>query len=68
MNARLMQKLGVSAGQRVLVGGKVELAAALQDGLPDDCVRVPAGHASTAALGALFGTVTLEKAAAEQAA
>ncbi|MFY9315790.1 MAG: NADH-quinone oxidoreductase subunit NuoG [Burkholderiales bacterium] len=71
MNARLMQKLGVQAGGLVLVkkqGGEAGLAAALDDRLPDECVRVAAGHPATAALGAMFGTVTLEKITSRQAA
>jgi NADH-quinone oxidoreductase subunit G len=68
MNSRLMQKLGVSAGQSVLVAGKAELAAALQDSLPDDCVRVAAAHAATAALGPMFGVLSVEKLAVGKAA
>ena len=41
--------------------GEARLAAALDDGLPDECVRVAAAHPSTAGLGAMFGSVTLEK-------
>lgn len=67
MNAKLLAKLGVSAGQPVLVNG-AKLAAALDERLPDECVRVAAGHASTAAAGAMFGAVTLAKASAERAA
>jgi NADH-quinone oxidoreductase subunit G len=65
MNARLMQSLGVAAGQPVLVrqnGGAAKLAAALDAKLPDGCVRVAAAHPSTAALGAMFGTLTVERA------
>jgi NADH-quinone oxidoreductase subunit G len=71
MNAKLMQKLGVQAGGLVLVkqnGGEAGLAAALDDKLPDDCVRVAAGHPATAALGAPFGAVTVEKITSRQAA
>jgi NADH-quinone oxidoreductase subunit G len=71
MNARLMEKLGVSTGQRVLVKqgtGQARLACALDDKLPDDCVRVAAAHASTAALGPMFGTVSVEKVSVQQAA
>ena len=71
MNARLLARIGVAAGQPVRAcqgSGEARLMAALDDRLPDDCVRIPAGHPSTAALGAMFGTVTLEKAAAQQAA
>ena len=71
MNSRLLHKLGVAAGQAVIVrqgGGAAKLPAALDDGLPDDCVRVAAGHASTAGLGAMFGSLGVEKAPLEKVA
>src|SRR5207244_5799192 len=71
MNSRLLQSLGVSRGQFVLVkqgGGEARLMAGLDDKLPDNCVRVAAGHRGTAHLGAMFGAVTVEKAVAQQAA
>ena len=68
MNSRLLAKLGVAAGQPVLVNSAIKLMAALDDQLPDECVRIAAGHPSTAALGAMFGTLTLAKSAAEKAA
>jgi NADH-quinone oxidoreductase subunit G len=68
MNSRLLAKVGVAAGQPVAVNGLVKLMAALDDKLPDDCVRIAAAHPSTAAVGAMFGTVTLASAAAEKAA
>jgi len=71
MNSKLMQSLGVSARQYVVVkqgSGEARLMAVLDDKLPDNCVRVAAGHASTAALGPMFGTVQLEKASVQQAA
>ncbi len=68
LNSRLMAKLGVAAGQPVLVNAAVKLTAALDDKLPDGCVRIAAGHASTAGVGAMFGALTLEKAAAGRAA
>ncbi|HYX66590.1 MAG TPA: molybdopterin-dependent oxidoreductase, partial [Burkholderiales bacterium] len=71
MNATLLAKLGVAAGQPVRVksdAGEAKLLAALDDGLPHDCVRIPAGHPTTAALGPMFGTLTLEKAVVQQAA
>jgi NADH-quinone oxidoreductase subunit G len=64
MNSRLLQSLGVGAGQPVTVkqgAGVAQLLAALDDKLPDNCVRVPAGHASTASLGAMFGAVQVER-------
>ena len=68
MNSRLMAKLGVAAGQPVLVNGAVKLMAALDDRLPEECVRIAAGHPTTAAIGPMFGALTLAKAASERAA
>jgi NADH-quinone oxidoreductase subunit G len=68
MNSRLLATLGVAAGQPVLVNGAVKLMAALDDRLPDECVRIAAGHPSTAAIGPMFGAVTLAKVASERAA
>ena len=71
MNSKLMGRLGIAAGQPVLVKqgqGEARLAAALDDRLPDECVRVAAAHPSTAGLGAMFGPVTLEKLAVGKAA
>jgi NADH-quinone oxidoreductase subunit G len=48
--------------------GSARLAAALDDRLPDDCVRIAAAHAATAALGPMFGAVELERITAEKAA
>src|ERR671914_3063295 len=59
MNSRLLGNLGVAAGQPVAVNSAVKLMAALDDKLPDDCVRIAAAHPSTGAVGAMFGTVTL---------
>jgi len=64
MNSKMLQQLGVGAGQAVAVkqgAGVAQLLAALDDKLPDNCVRVPAGHASTAGLGAMFGGVQVER-------
>jgi NADH-quinone oxidoreductase subunit G len=68
MNSRLLAKLGVAAGQPVLVSSSIKLMAALDDKLPDECVRIAAAHPATARLGAMFGTLTLAKSAAEKAA
>jgi NADH-quinone oxidoreductase subunit G len=68
MNAKLMQSLGVKAGGLVLVKqagvadpGEAGLVVAQDDKLPDDCVRIAAGHVSTADLGPMFGAVSVEK-------
>ncbi len=63
MNSRLMQALGAQEGSRIRVrqgAGEAVLPAARDDGVPDGCVRIAAGHPSTTALGPMFGTVTLE--------
>jgi NADH-quinone oxidoreductase subunit G len=68
MNGRLMQQLGIAAGEPVLVQGNATLQAALDETVPDHCVRIAAAHPSTAAIGPMFGTVTLERAAVGRAA
>jgi NADH-quinone oxidoreductase subunit G len=71
MNAVLMKSLEVAAGQPVLVrqgNGEARLEAALDDKLPEGCVRVAAGHPSTAALGAMFGSLSVARIEMEQAA
>ncbi len=60
-----LKKLGVQAGATVKVSqgqGSVQLVAAADDKLPKGVVRIAAGHAATAALGAMFGTITVERA------
>jgi NADH-quinone oxidoreductase subunit G len=60
-----LKKLGVQPGARVKVSqgqGSVQLVVAADDKLPRGVVRVAAGHAATAALGAMFGTITVERA------
>jgi NADH-quinone oxidoreductase subunit G len=68
MNSRLLARLGVAAGQPVLVNGAAKLMAALDDRLPDDCARIAAAHPTTAAVGPMFGPLELARAAAERAA
>jgi NADH-quinone oxidoreductase subunit G len=71
MNAGLLKKLEISEGQQVRVAqgeGEARLTAALDDRLPDDCVRVAAAHPSTAALGPMFGAVQVAGIKAEKAA
>ncbi len=60
-----LKKLGVQPGATVKVGqgqGSVQLAVAADDKLPKGVVRVAAGHPATAVLGAMFGTITVERA------
>jgi NADH-quinone oxidoreductase subunit G len=62
-NAATLARLKLAAGANVRLrqdGGEVTLGVALDAGLPDGCVRVPAGHAATSTLGAMFGPITVE--------
>jgi NADH-quinone oxidoreductase subunit G len=63
--AALWTRLGLHDGERVRVGqgeASVVLPACLDAGMPADVVRVPAGHPHTVALGAMFGSLTVERA------
>jgi len=65
MHSEELKKLGVQSGAVVKVSqgqGSVKLFAAADDKLPKGVVRVAAGHAATAALGAMFGTISVERA------
>ncbi len=60
-----LKKLGLQAGESVKISqgqGSVKLLAAADDKLPKGVARIAAGHAATAALGAMFGTITVERA------
>jgi len=64
MNGVLLEKLGLQPGDTVRVaqsGASVELPVRRDDGLGDECVRVPV-CAATTALGDLYGEITVEKA------
>jgi NADH-quinone oxidoreductase subunit G len=65
MSVALSQKLGIEDGAKVKVTqgeGSAILAAGINETLPANVVRVAAGHLSTAALGAMFGSIVVEKA------
>ena len=65
MHSDELAKLGVRSGSQVKVSqgqGSVSLVVAADDKLPRGVARVAAGHAATAALGAMFGTITVERA------
>ncbi|MFA6971945.1 MAG: NADH-quinone oxidoreductase subunit NuoG [Gallionella sp.] len=60
-----LQKLGLNSGDTVRVtqgSASVQLTAQANDGLSLGTVRVAAGHPATAQLGAMFGTITVERA------
>ena len=63
MHSAELGRLGVQPGDAVKVSqgqGSVRLAVAIDDRLPRGVVRVAAGHAATAALGGMFGAVSVE--------
>jgi NADH-quinone oxidoreductase subunit G len=58
-------RLGLAAGDRIRVmqeGGEAVLPVRLDSTLADNVVRVAAGHPSTAALGPMFGPLSVAKA------
>jgi NADH-quinone oxidoreductase subunit G len=65
LSSALAQQLGVAEGDKVKVTqgfGSAILVATVDAKLPANAVRVAAAHASTAALGSMFGSITVEKA------
>jgi NADH-quinone oxidoreductase subunit G len=71
MNEKLWHSLGLQAGDEVRLaqaGDAAVLTATLDRALPDNCIRVPAATPATAALGALFGTLTVERVAQKRQA
>jgi NADH-quinone oxidoreductase subunit G len=61
-----LSRFGLARGDRAWVrqGSAVALLeCGVDERLPEGVVRVPAGHASTSALGAMFGPIRLERAA-----
>ncbi len=65
MNAATLAKHGLLAGDTVKIGAgdtaQVALVAQLDNGLPDNTLRVAAAHADTQALGAMFSVLSVEK-------
>ncbi|MGH8599136.1 MAG: molybdopterin-dependent oxidoreductase, partial [Burkholderiales bacterium] len=71
MNRALAERLGVRDGDAVRVvqdDGEALLPFAIDDRLPDNCVRIACAHPATAQLGDALGTVTLERVAAKERA
>jgi NADH-quinone oxidoreductase subunit G len=65
MHSDELAKLGVQSGDQVKVSqgqGSVSLIVTTDDKLPRGTARVAAGHVVTATLGAMFGTITVERA------
>lgn len=60
-----LAKLGFNAGDQVMVRqgkGSATLQVQANDQQPSNTARIAAGHAATAALGAMFGTISVERA------
>jgi len=69
MNRALFEQLGLREGDalRVRQGrGEALVPAVIDDRLPDGCLRLAAARPETAALGAMFGTVSAERVPAQQ--
>lgn len=65
LSAALAEKLGVTPGAKVRVSQgttTIVIECAVDRGLPDNVVRIASAHVSTAALGPMFGTISVEKA------
>jgi NADH-quinone oxidoreductase subunit G len=66
LSQAVWSQLGLNAGDRVRVSqgaAQAVLPARLDERLAATAVRVPAGHAETASLGAMFGAVSVERVA-----
>jgi NADH-quinone oxidoreductase subunit G len=64
-NRRVLAQAGLKAGDKARVRqgeASALLEVAVDERLPDGVLRVPAGHAATSTLGAMFGAVTVERA------
>ena len=65
LSTALAEKLSVSPGDKVRVSQgttTIVIECAVDRGLPDNVVRIASAHVSTAALGPMFGTISVEKA------
>jgi NADH-quinone oxidoreductase subunit G len=64
LHSEELNKLGIQSGATVKVSqglGSAIVAVATDDNLPKGVVRLAAGHSATAALGAMFGTISVER-------
>jgi len=69
MSHALLSRLGLRGRERVRItqgGGEAVLEVRRDDRVPAECVRVPAGHSSTAGLGPMFGEAQIALEPAEQ--
>jgi NADH-quinone oxidoreductase subunit G len=69
MNSETLTQLGLRAGAGVRLRqgeGEATLPVVLDERVPPRCVRVPAGHPATAALGPMFGQIEAQPVALEE--
>jgi NADH-quinone oxidoreductase subunit G len=69
VNAALYQRLGLMHGDFLRVtqdGGEAVVQVAVDERLPDGCVRLAAARPETVSLGSMFGTVIVARIAGEQ--
>ncbi len=69
LNRALADRLGLQEGDQVRIvqgSGEVIVPAMVDDRLPADCIRLAAALPETAELGAMFGTVSVERVARQQ--
>jgi NADH-quinone oxidoreductase subunit G len=69
MNSETLAQLGLRAGAGVRLRqgqGEATLPVVLDERVPPRCVRVPAGHPATAALGPMFGPIEAQPVALEE--
>ncbi|HTR57726.1 MAG TPA: NADH-quinone oxidoreductase subunit NuoG [Casimicrobiaceae bacterium] len=62
-SAATLARLKLAAGAAARLrqdGGEAMLTVAVDNGVPDGCVRIAAGHRATSTLGAMFGPITVE--------
>ncbi len=65
MCASTLAQIGIADGEPVRVKqglGEALLTASADEQVPKDCVRIAAAHASTVALGDMFGRISVERA------
>lgn len=63
-NTATLSRLGVESGSRVRLKqgtATAELSIVADDGVAPECVRVPAAHPATAALGSICGEISVER-------
>jgi len=68
MHEETANRLGLRAGEGVKLsqgGGEAAVSVAIDNRVPPNCVRMPAGHALSAGLGALYGPIEATAAAVQ---